>query len=97
VLAANARALPELVTTGVNGYLFKADDVEDATRGLNALVDDRAHWAEMGQASLARVQPHSLDNTIRRFSDLYRSLAEAKAAVSVGKSGKKKDRVADSE
>lgn len=97
VLAANARALPELVAPGVNGTLFKADDVEDAARGINELVEDRSRWGEMGQASLARVQPHSLDNTIRRYSDLYRSLIEAREAVPVDKSRKKKGRLADSE
>ncbi len=80
ILAANARALPELVAHGVNGFLFKPDDVDDAARGMLELIENPSRWAEMGQASLAWVQPHSLENTIRRYSDLYRSLIEARAA-----------------
>lgn len=80
ILAANARALPELVAHGVNGYLFKPDDIADAAKGMLELIQGRSRWDEMGQASLARVQPHSLENTIRRYSELYRSLIEARAA-----------------
>ena len=98
VLAANARALPELVKHGLNGYLFKPDDVEDATRWMDQLLDDPAAWERMGQASLALVQPHSLDNTIRQYGDLYRSLVEARAVEKVSarrKTGKNKDRLID--
>ncbi len=98
VLAANARALPELVKHRENGYLFNADDVEDATRGMQQLLDDRAGWEAMGQASLARVQLHSLDNTIRLYSELYRSLIEARASEDIKirrKTSKKKDRAID--
>ncbi|HEX9012106.1 MAG TPA: glycosyltransferase, partial [Anaerolineaceae bacterium] len=74
VLAANARALPELVTTGVNGALFQPNDAGDAARAMRQLLADPADWARMGQASLSRSAAHSLDNTIRRYEDVYRSL-----------------------
>jgi glycosyltransferase involved in cell wall biosynthesis len=74
VLAANARALPELVENGVNGYLFRAGDVEDAARRIAKLADHPESWARMGAASLKIVHPHSLSNTLQCYQELYRSL-----------------------
>ena len=75
ILAANARALPELVADGVNGLLFKPNDAGEAANCMAALLDNPAAWAPMGQASLERAQAHSLANTIRRYSELYQQLA----------------------
>ena len=77
VLAADAQALPELVKNGVNGYLFKAGDVDDAARRIGQLTDEREYWPAMGAASLTLVRPHSLGNTLLRYEDLYRSLGRA--------------------
>ncbi len=79
VLAADAKALPELVENGVNGYLFRAGDVEDAARCMARLADQPAQWAAMGAASLERARIHSLNNSLRRFRDLYRSLLPSHA------------------
>jgi 1,2-diacylglycerol 3-alpha-glucosyltransferase len=74
VLAANARALPELVENGVNGYLFRAGDVEDAAQRIAELADHPESWARMGTASLNIAHPHSLSNTLQCYQELYRSL-----------------------
>jgi 1,2-diacylglycerol 3-alpha-glucosyltransferase len=74
VLAANARALPELVENGVNGYLFRAGDVEDAAQRIAELADHPESWAKMGAASLKIAHPHSLSNTLQRYQELYHSL-----------------------
>ncbi|HLV79716.1 MAG TPA: glycosyltransferase [Chthonomonadaceae bacterium] len=78
VLAANARALPELVEEGTNGALFRAGDPADAAARMAFLLDMRARWEEMGQASLARAQQHSLPNTIRRYQEFYRRALDAR-------------------
>jgi glycosyltransferase involved in cell wall biosynthesis len=77
VLAANARALPELVRPGVNGALFQPNDAQDAARGMEQLLADPGARVRMGQASLARARVHSLENTIRRYEDAYRALIPA--------------------
>jgi len=64
VLAADARALPELVQNGVNGYLFKAGDVEAACQRIAGFADEKSRWAPMGEASLAAAQRHSLPVTV---------------------------------
>jgi glycosyltransferase involved in cell wall biosynthesis len=81
VLAANARALPELVTTGINGYLFAAGQPEDAARGMAFLADCRAEWARMGRVSHARAVEHSLASTISKYEEIYRRACLAAAPI----------------
>ncbi len=74
ILAANSQALPELVTDDVNGYLFKPGSVSDAMRCMLLLADHPERWAAMGAASLEKVQPHSLENMLTCYEDLYRQI-----------------------
>ena len=76
ILAANGRALPELVESGVNGDLFQPVQPEDAARKMNQLMENREKWATMGQASFERSQAHSLQNTITHYEEQYRMAAE---------------------
>jgi 1,2-diacylglycerol 3-alpha-glucosyltransferase len=71
VLAANAVALPELVTEGINGTLFKPGDPADAACCMEWLADHPERWADMGAASLEKVQPHSLENIVHEYETLY--------------------------
>jgi 1,2-diacylglycerol 3-alpha-glucosyltransferase len=83
VLAAQARALPELVEPGGNGYLFRPGDPADAAHYLAELADHPERWPAMSAASLAKVQPHSLTQTICRYEELYNRLqTEARPAAS---------------
>ena len=86
ILAANACALPELVENGHNGYLFIAGNIQNAAQRLAQLIDERAKWTSMGRASLAKVQPHTLSNTIKNYETLYyKLLPEAHpATLSIG-------------
>jgi glycosyltransferase involved in cell wall biosynthesis len=74
VLAANARALPELVTREINGSLFEPDQPESAAREMAWLLENHARWARMGSASRSRAVAHSIENTVRRYEDLYHRL-----------------------
>jgi glycosyltransferase involved in cell wall biosynthesis len=71
MLAANAVALPELVSDGLNGYLFKQGDDSDAAHWMEKLADHPELWAGMGAASLERVQHHSLEAVMKRNEALY--------------------------
>ncbi len=71
MLLADAVALPELVTPGVNGRLFRSGDAADAARQMAALLDERDSWPAMGQASLERAQKHSLENVLQSYENLY--------------------------
>jgi glycosyltransferase involved in cell wall biosynthesis len=74
VLAANARALPELVEHGLNGWLFQPGRADDAARGMAELAASAERRATQGAASLARVQAHSVANTWRLYEELYHTL-----------------------
>lgn len=73
LLVARSKALPELVTDGENGYLFAPGNVQDAARCMALLADHPEKLAQMGAAGLKKVQPHSLDNVLARYEELYRS------------------------
>jgi len=76
ILAANARALPELIQTGVNGYLFKPNDPDDAAQGIKCLVEAKDKWKEMGKAGFERAQLHSVQSSIKHYEEHYRMIAE---------------------
>jgi len=85
MLLADAVALPELVTPGVNGYLFKPGDADDAAHYMELLADQPERWKKMGKASHERAQIHSLENTVQRYEELYKkSLGEASVVTQLG-------------
>ncbi len=71
ILAAHAQALPELVNEGMNGYLFQAGEAADAARYMALLADHPERYRSMGQASLEKVQSHSLDKTLQSYEKIY--------------------------
>jgi 1,2-diacylglycerol 3-alpha-glucosyltransferase len=75
VLAADAQALPELVKNGVNGYLFRPGDAQDAARWMAQLAGP-ADLDAFGAASLEIVAPHNLYRTIDRYEELYRAVTQ---------------------
>jgi glycosyltransferase involved in cell wall biosynthesis len=78
ILAARAKALPELVSEGINGFLFRPGDALDAARHMAILADHPERLPEMGAASLERAQLHSLDDSLRNYEKIYeRALSEA--------------------
>ena len=76
VLAAEARALPELVKHGVNGYLFRPGDSAAAACWMKKMLECRDEWPRMGQSAAESVQRHSLIKSIRSYEQLYRSVLE---------------------
>ncbi len=80
VLVANARALPELVEHGINGYLFKPFNPASIAGTVQLFLNKRSRWQEMGLAGLERARPHHLVNTIRRYLEWYESVIGGAAA-----------------
>ncbi|MFT4235069.1 MAG: glycosyltransferase [Microbacterium sp.] len=73
IVAADAVALPHLVTNGENGYLFTpgdADGLADKLRKVLTASDD--DYLRLQQASLARVATHDIEHTLDTFEALYR-------------------------
>ncbi len=74
ILAANARALPELVEHGVNGLLFNPQNAQSLAESIHRFLSLRERWEAMGQASLQRARPHQLTDTIARYIEWYESV-----------------------
>jgi 1,2-diacylglycerol 3-alpha-glucosyltransferase len=76
LLLANAIALPELVTVGVNGYLFEPSDPADAARCMTLLADHPECWARMGSVSIEKARYHGMENTILEYESIYNALLQ---------------------
>lgn len=84
VLAANARALPELIKNGINGYLFDPNNPDHLVSQLNEMVSSPRLWPIMGHRNLALAGEHSLPQTISHYVNLYADLQQAQRKVSAG-------------
>jgi glycosyltransferase involved in cell wall biosynthesis len=71
VVAANASALPELVTDGDGGCLCPVDDLGAYVRAIRTLADSTQERARMGQFNRARVEA---EFTLARMTMEYRQL-----------------------
>lgn len=77
VIGARARALPELIHHGENGYLFRPGDPEDLARYMIKMLQEQDRWPLMGAASMHIAHRHSLDRTITTYERLYQELQTA--------------------
>ncbi len=88
IVAADAMALPHLVTTGENGYLYRPADVAGLSLALTRLLDDLPLRRAMGERSLHKARQHSLDATVTAFEDCYRQLIEPFGETSTNTEGR---------
>lgn len=73
IVAADAVALPHLVTSGVNGYLFEPGNVDDlAEKITRVLTASPEEYEAMQRASLEVVKGHDINRTLDTFEALYR-------------------------
>ncbi len=75
VLAADAMALPHLVYSGLNGYLFRPGNVAELGEHLAALAANPEKRVVMGEAGRKVVARHSISRTLETFEELYRTTA----------------------
>jgi len=77
VVAVDAGALKELCQNERNGYLCEQDNDEEIARGLLRIINDPKLRESMSQESLAIANTHDLQNTLKRFEEIYTSLINA--------------------
>jgi 1,2-diacylglycerol 3-alpha-glucosyltransferase len=82
VVAANARALPELVEDNRNGFLASPGDAGAFARGLEKLLSAPERAREMGALGRKRAQEHSLSAVARRHEALLERVAERRVGSS---------------
>lgn len=74
VVLANALALPHLVESGRNGYLFEPGNPQDlADKLATVLLLPEDERAEMGQHSHLMIEKHAAEKTWQTFESLYTS------------------------
>jgi 1,2-diacylglycerol 3-alpha-glucosyltransferase len=93
ILAANARALPELVEDGVNGYLFVPQNAADLAQTIERFLDRPELWHSMGQAGLQKARPHQLHFTILRYVEWYESVRGRNLMITTRRAGQSSLRV----
>ncbi|HZS05708.1 MAG TPA: glycosyltransferase [Blastocatellia bacterium] len=80
VVATRVGANPELVTEGETGFLVEPRDGAAMAERLARLIADPEMARRFGAAGRRRVEQHySLDAMVRRYEELYESLAAAPA------------------
>ncbi|MCB0065339.1 MAG: glycosyltransferase, partial [Caldilineaceae bacterium] len=75
ILAANARALPELVKADVNGWLFTAGDIANAADILALSLAHRRRWPTMGTASRQIAKSHAHEKSVAQYVHWYQQAA----------------------
>ncbi len=71
IIAADARALPELVKPEKNGLLFRPGNVDSLHRAMDQFLRRRSAWKKWGQASRDGAEEHAMEKSIRQFLAWY--------------------------
>lgn len=74
VIGAQAGALPYLITSGKNGYLFAPDDTQDLSDKIKKILVNPKLQQSMGEASLQLIQKHDIHVVISELEELYKKV-----------------------
>ena len=77
ILALNAVALPELVKSGVNGFLFELNKYDLADKMLK-IISDQSKLENMGKQSRLLIEKHDQKHIIEKFEKLYQKIIKDK-------------------
>jgi glycosyltransferase involved in cell wall biosynthesis len=83
IVAADAMALPHLVRSGRNGWLYQPGDVTGLAARLADVLGDTDALAAMGKASLDLIAAHDIENTMDTFEKLYLDVLGAPAPAAI--------------
>jgi len=80
VIAADQGPMPEIITNEENGALFRPlDHVDLRAKIENVLSSSKIRKKQMSAACLDLAATHSLDLTVKKYTDLYFELAASRA------------------
>jgi 1,2-diacylglycerol 3-alpha-glucosyltransferase len=71
VVGANAVALPHLIKTSRNGYLFKPGNVNDLSAKLKLLLDSSEKRRKMGKKSREIIKDHDAEKVLEKTEKIY--------------------------
>ncbi|TCP41635.1 glycosyltransferase involved in cell wall biosynthesis [Tamaricihabitans halophyticus] len=75
IIAANAVALPHLVTEDVNGWLYQPGDIAGLAERLRRVLGTPGESARLGAGSRRLVGRHAIDATLDEFEEIYAEAA----------------------
>lgn len=78
IVAANACALPELVSDGENGYLFEPGDIKKLAKSIISIMTNSDLHKQMVKRSLELIRKHDINKSIQEFEDIYMLLKKKK-------------------
>lgn len=76
ILGVDALALPELIHSGVNGFLAPPEDEQALAEGMARLLHSKDLCLEMGNASRQIALQHSLPHVAEQYESIYLRLRE---------------------
>jgi glycosyltransferase involved in cell wall biosynthesis len=71
IVGPRARGIPELVSHGRNGYLFRPDDAHAMATWMTKLAKSPGLCRRMGQTAVAATAEHQLDQVVTRLEKIY--------------------------
>ncbi|ERN40475.1 glycosyltransferase [Rubidibacter lacunae KORDI 51-2] len=74
VVAAASGGIPDIVTDGVNGYLFAPDDPDGAVRATQCLLDARTEREQLRQNARREAERWSWAAATQQLQDYYRTM-----------------------
>jgi glycosyltransferase involved in cell wall biosynthesis len=86
IVAAQAGALPELVSDGHNGFLFTPGNSEELAEKICRLLEDPRLGQTMGQRSIMKVVQHEISSSLQIIENIYQEVLES-ALVKASKLG----------
>jgi glycosyltransferase involved in cell wall biosynthesis len=81
VVGADAGAIPDTVSPGVNGYLFKPDDIGAMASYIVKVLTDKAHYSSLREGALNTAAEHSLEKCAQKLLKVYEDAIKEKKAV----------------
>ena len=73
VVATNSTCLPEIIKNDLNGYLVPPGDVTAISNRLVDILNDPAKARQMGKTGRLIAQSHSIEKSMDRHEEFYRS------------------------
>lgn len=74
VIGTDVDGIPEMVTSGYNGYLVPPGQPQQLAKALIAILTDERLYAKLSQNALATAEKLSWQRNIGKFVDLYQRL-----------------------
>jgi glycosyltransferase involved in cell wall biosynthesis len=78
VVGADAGAIPDAVSHGENGFLFKTDDTEAMAGYLIRVLSDKDLREKLGECALRAASGHSLEKSAEKLLAVYKSVLQEK-------------------